>query len=84
MTSARERCRAANRGGDVHLVGGPKTIETFRALGALDELRRVVLPILLGGGMRLTDGLSADAGLTFVRSRPLDGGAVEIVYAVER
>jgi dihydrofolate reductase len=27
--------RAANRGGDVHLVGGPRTIETFRLLGAL-------------------------------------------------
>jgi dihydrofolate reductase len=30
--------RAANQGGDVHLVGGPSTIETFRALGALDKL----------------------------------------------
>src|SRR5450755_322312 len=28
-----ERLRAANRGGDVHLIGGPRTIETFRALG---------------------------------------------------
>ena len=78
-----ERLRAANRGGDVHLVGGPRTIETFRALGALDELQLVVLPLLLGGGMRLTEGLSPEAGLTFVRSRPLDGGAVEIVYAVD-
>src|SRR5438876_7262285 len=25
-----ERLRAANQGGDVHLVGGPRTIETFR------------------------------------------------------
>jgi dihydrofolate reductase len=33
-----ERVRAANRGGDVHLVGGPRTIETLRALGALDKL----------------------------------------------
>jgi dihydrofolate reductase len=33
-----EQVRAANRGGDVHLVGGPRTIETFRALGALDKL----------------------------------------------
>src|SRR4051794_19598453 len=31
-----ERIRSANRGGDVHLVGGPRTIETFAALGALD------------------------------------------------
>ena len=29
-----DKIRAANRGGDVHLVGGPRTIETFRALGA--------------------------------------------------
>src|SRR5207247_10908756 len=33
-----EKVRAANRGGDVHLVGGPRTIETVRGLGALDEL----------------------------------------------
>src|SRR5438093_5667645 len=33
-----EQLLAANRGGDVHLVGGPRTIETFRALGALDKL----------------------------------------------
>jgi dihydrofolate reductase len=77
-----ERMRAANRGGDVHLIGGPTTIETYRTLGALDELQLVVLPILLGDGMRLTPALSADTGLTFVRSRALEGGSVEIVYAV--
>ncbi len=45
-----EQLREANRGGDVHLVGGPKTIETYRALGALDRLGLLVVPILLGGG----------------------------------
>src|SRR5437762_3192668 len=49
-----EKLRAANRGGDVHLVGGPRTIETFRSLGALDTLELVVVPLLLGDGMRLT------------------------------
>src|SRR5919108_6271678 len=29
-TQLLERFRAANGGGDVHLVGGPRTIETFR------------------------------------------------------
>jgi dihydrofolate reductase len=77
------KLRAANRGGDVHLVGGPRTIETFRALGALDELQLVVLPLLLGDGLRLSPALSPEAGLTFLRSRPLDGGAVEIAYAVD-
>ena len=77
-----EKLRADNRGGDVHLVGGPRTIETFRALGALDTLELVVLPLLFGAGMRLTPALSPDAGLTFERERPLPGGSVEIVYAV--
>jgi hypothetical protein len=73
-----EKIRAANEGGDVHLVGGPRTIETYRALGALDL---VVLPLLLGAGMRLTPSLSLDTGLTLERERALPGGSVEIVYA---
>ena len=77
-----EKIRAANQGGDVHLVGGPRTIETFRALGALDKLELVMLPLLLGAGMRLSPSLSADTGLTFERVRALPGGSVEIAYAV--
>lgn len=76
-----EKIRAANQGRDVHLVGGPRTIETFRALGALDRLELLVLPLLFGGGMRLTPSLSPDAGLTFERERALPGGSVEIVYS---
>jgi dihydrofolate reductase len=75
-----DKLRAANQGGDVHLVGGPRTIETFRALGALDKLELVVLPLLFGAGMGLTPSLSPDAGLTFDSERVLPGGSVEIVY----
>lgn len=71
---------AANRGGDVHLVGGPQTIDTFRILGALDTLEMVVLPLLLGDGMRLTPALSLETTLSFDRQRALPGGSVEIVY----
>jgi dihydrofolate reductase len=77
-----EKLRAANRGGDVHLVGGPRTIEAFRALGALDTLELVVLPLLFDGGMRLTPSLDPAAGLTLERERALPGGSVEIVYTV--
>ena len=76
-----EKLRAANQGGDVHLVVGPRTIETFRSLGALDKLELVALPLRFGGGMRLTPSLSPDTGLTFERERALPGGSVEIVYA---
>jgi dihydrofolate reductase len=75
-----EKLRASNQGGDVHLVGGPRTIETFRALGALDKLELVVVPLLFGGGMQLTPSLSPDTGLTLERERALPGGSVEIVY----
>ena len=77
-----EKIRAANGGRDVHLIGGPRTIETFRALGALDRLELVVLPLLLGDGMRLTPSLSLETGMTFERERALAGGSVEIVYDV--
>src|SRR3954453_17882417 len=53
-----QKVRDTNRGGDVHLVGGPRTIETYRALGALDKLGLIVLPLLAGEGMRLTPSIS--------------------------
>jgi hypothetical protein len=49
-----DRLRATNRGGDVHLIDGPRTIETYRSLGALDRLARRA-PFFSGGGIRLTD-----------------------------
>jgi dihydrofolate reductase len=76
-----EQVRTANRGGDVHLVGGPRTIESFRLLGALDELGLIVLPLLLESGMQLTPSLSTAADLTFKSARSLPTGALEISYA---
>ena len=76
-----ERIREANRGGDVHLVGGPRTIETFRAPGALDKLGLIVLPLLLGDGMRLTPSLSTDTRLTLESEHAVAGRLVEVVYA---
>jgi dihydrofolate reductase len=75
------KVRAANRGGDVHLVGGPRTIEAFRQLDALDLLGLIVVPVLLGGGLQLTPSLGVDARLTLDTERRLPTGAVEIVYA---
>jgi dihydrofolate reductase len=73
--------REANGGGDVHLVGGPRTIETVRSLGALDLLGLIVVPVLVGRGMQLTPAVSVDARLTLETERRLPTGAVELVYA---
>lgn len=77
-----EKVRDANRGGDVHLVGGPRTIEAYRELGALDELGLIVLPMLTGDGLRLTPAIQSGAGLSLTGARPLPSGAVELRYAV--
>jgi dihydrofolate reductase len=77
-----EKLRTDNSGGDVHLVGGPSTIETFRALDAVDKLELVVLPFMVGAGMRLTESLDPATELSFESSRALPGGSVEIVYSL--
>jgi dihydrofolate reductase len=76
-----EHVRSANHGGDVHLVGGPTTIETFRALGALDVVGLILLPLLLGGGMQLTPSVSTDTRLRLDGTNVLASGAVEVSYA---
>ena len=75
-----ERVREANRGGDVHLIGGPTTIETFRKLGAIDEFGLVVLPILIGTGVQLTPALQTEKRLELKSQRVLPKGAVELIY----
>ncbi|HEY6638216.1 MAG TPA: dihydrofolate reductase family protein [Solirubrobacterales bacterium] len=75
-----ERVREANRGGDVHLIGGPTTIETYRQRGAIDEFGLVVLPAFAGEGMRLTPALQVDNRLELKSERVLPHGAVELLY----
>ena len=74
-----ERIREATSG-DVHLLGGPTTIETYRKLGAIDEFGLVVLPIFAGQGMQLTPAIQTDERLALQSVRELPRGAVEIVY----
>jgi dihydrofolate reductase len=75
-----ERVREANHGGDVHLIGGPTTIETYRQRGAIDEFGLVVLPIFAGEGMQLTPSLPTDDRLKLKSERVLPHGAVELIY----
>src|SRR4051794_14429667 len=62
-----DRLRQASRGGDVHLVGGPTTIQTFHELGAIDELGVIEVPVEVHGGSQLPTALAGD---TVVVSRP--------------
>ena len=54
---ALETAREAAGGKDVRIGGGPTVIREFLAAGLIDHLHVVVVPILLGRGVRLWDGL---------------------------
>ncbi len=54
---ALEQAREAAGGKDVRIGGGPTTIRAFLAAGLIDHMHVVVVPILLGRGVRLWDGL---------------------------
>ena len=54
---ALETARAAADGRDVRIGGGPTVIRDFLAAGLIDHAHIVVVPVLLGRGVRLWDGL---------------------------
>jgi dihydrofolate reductase len=54
---ALEAAREAAGGQDVRLGGGATMIREFLAAGLVDHMHTVVVPILLGRGSRLWDGL---------------------------
>jgi dihydrofolate reductase len=55
--AALETAREAAGGLDVRIGGGATVIRDFLAAGLVDHLHAVVVPILLGRGVRLWDGL---------------------------
>ena len=54
---ALETAREAAGGQDVRIGGGPTMIRDFLAAGLVDHMHIAVVPILLGRGVRLWDGL---------------------------
>lgn len=81
VTALAARLRSRPSGGDVHLVGGPRTIRAFHEIGELDRLEVVVLPILLGSGRPLSPPGAASVPLRLLRSdRVFADGSTELVY----
>lgn len=69
IESALDQARRAARGMDVALAGGAKAAQQYLAAGLVDEMEISFVPILLGGGERLFEGVGSDLhGLTLVRT----------------
>ncbi len=75
-----DRMKAAGVTGDVHLVGGPSTIEAFRETGALAEVKLAIVPIVQGGGVPLAPAGTEPFALTLQSTRTFPDGVIEATY----
>jgi dihydrofolate reductase len=60
IESALEQAKAAAGDKDVSVAGGANTIQQYLNAGLVDEMQIHVAPLLLGGGIRLFDGLETE------------------------
>src|SRR5919204_4414458 len=82
IESALEQARAAAAGQDVLLGGGASMINQYLAAGLVDELELHVVPLLLGDGARLFDGLG-DAEVQLEQIRAVEApGVAHLKYRV--
>ena len=78
---ALDEARKAAAGKDVVIGGGASVINQYLAAGLVDELELHIVPLVLGGGARLFDGLGPD--LELVQVRAIEGsGATHVKYRV--
>jgi dihydrofolate reductase len=75
IESALEQARAAAGGKDVALGGGAGVAQQYLSAGLLDEVQIHLVPLLLGGGVRLFDHLEGDP-VAFEATRVIASPAV--------
>jgi dihydrofolate reductase len=67
IESALSQARKAAGGNDVTIGGGAAAINQYLAAGLVDEIELHVVPLLLGGGARLFEGVGPSVTLEQVR-----------------
>jgi dihydrofolate reductase len=72
---ALEQARAAAGDKDVTVSGGANVVQQLIKAGLLDELEIHLIPVLLGGGIRLLDNVGPDH-IELQRTRAIDSPAV--------
>ena len=73
IESALAQAREAASGKDVVIGGGADAINQYLVAGLVDELELHIVPLVLGGGARLFDGLGPDLRLEQVRALEAPG-----------
>jgi dihydrofolate reductase len=68
IKSALEQARQAAAGKDVTVGGGADVINQYLAAGLVDELELHIVPLVLGGGARLFEGIGPNLTLGQIRT----------------
>ena len=70
IAEALERARQAAAGKDVRIGGGAETIRQYLRAGLIDEMHLAVVPVVLGGGESLLEGIDLrELGYRVIESR---------------
>ena len=83
IESALEQAREASGDKDVFIGGGADVINQYLAAGLVDEIELHVVPMLLGGGARLFEGVGPDVKLELLRVVEAPG-VTHLTYRVVR
>jgi dihydrofolate reductase len=73
----------APRYGNIWLVGGAMLCQSFLSLGLVDEIRLVIMPVLLGDGLRLFDSSFAEQRLRLKNVVAYKTGLIELSYRMD-
>ena len=73
--------RAAAGGLDIRLGGGPTMLREYLAAGLVDHMHIVVVPIILGRGVRLWDGLEGLEKDYVVETTASPSGVTHLTFA---
>jgi dihydrofolate reductase len=77
---ALEVAREAAGGGDIRIGGGPSTVRQFLAADLIDYMHVVIVPIVLGRGERLWDGLEELEQRLDVQSVSSPSGVIHLTF----
>ena len=81
---ALKRAREAAAGQDVRLGGGPSVVRDFLAEGLVDHMHVVQVPIVLGRGVRLWDGLESLEEAYNIEAVSTPSGVTHLTFTAKR
>jgi dihydrofolate reductase len=67
-------------GNDMVILGSPRFAHYLMQLDLIDEYKITVLPVLIGSGLPLFQGLKEKINLKLIENKTFDSGAIGLVY----